>query len=206
MAPDQIRRVRDARGLSRAAAAGHASDLDPSRPISDKALERWETAGRVPEARYAIARLDMVYGTDGHLGIDRVYDSHNHRHPGWPRGVEWVTFPAFWRGHVWLQPRGPQPDAVGTLELIWGPWRRRQRLRSGSVVTTRKAALGESPLEVRLPRGWHLTAGTGLVPTALDINAGWWPVGFKAALSIIGESVEAIRRTRQPPPPTPPVS
>ncbi|MGW5611733.1 hypothetical protein ACWEWI_37910 [Streptomyces sp. NPDC003753] len=134
----------------------------------------------------------MVYGTDGRLGIERVFDSGVH--PARAGEKHLLHFPDFWSGHVWLQPRGPQANAVGVIELVWGPWQRRQRVRSGNVITTRKASTGTSPLHVRLPPGWHLTAGTGAVPTALDVNQGWRPVNAIAALSLLRDNISAIRK------------
>ncbi|MEV4192190.1 helix-turn-helix transcriptional regulator [Streptomyces toxytricini] len=195
MDPGQIRQIRVARGLSRAAAARQATDHDRLHPLSEKALESLESTGRVPDVPQALARLDMVYGMDGRLGIDRVFDSAARAGPA--AGHKHLDFPDFWSGHVWLQARGPHPDATGVIELVWGPWRRRRRLRSATVVTTRKATPGSPPLQVRLPRGWHLAAGTGAVPTALDINAGWRPANTAAALNLLRESVQAIRAAKR---------
>jgi hypothetical protein len=139
-----------------------------------------------------------VYQTDGRLGIDRVNDtltlSRN------TRGTYTVTFPQFWIGHIWLQPRGRQPNDTCTIELVWWPWQRTQRLRSGTVVTTRKATnTADTPdLQIILPPGWDLTTGLGVVPTALDINVGWRPVSFGAAARLVITSLGAIRKSLPP--------
>lgn len=189
MPPSQTRDVREGRGLSRAAAAERATALDASHPLNDRNLEALECVGRIPAAACALARLDMVYRTDGRLGIDRTFSSRAHTGAV---GQFTLEFPEYWQGHVWLQTHGPTPGETCTVELVWGPWRRRQRVRSGGVLTTRKAAPGSSPLNVRLPKHWHLTAGTGAVPTALDINVGWRPTNPAAAWSLVRDTVKSI--------------
>ncbi|MFL6124811.1 helix-turn-helix domain-containing protein [Actinophytocola sp.] len=220
MTPEQVRAIRDARGLSRSDVADKASEYDPNSPISTRMLETLEASGRVPNAAHALARLDMIYETDGRLGIDRVEDFQNATRTS--DGRFSPNFPWYWQGHVWLQVQAPQPHDAGVMELVWGPWRRHVRVRSFDVVTTRKAMLGPDPkiedsessvrpnskpsrkkpldhnpkLFVRLPHGWNLSAGMGAVPTALDINVGWRPVNLRAALALVLESVKAIELTR----------
>lgn len=194
MTPEQVKAVRSARGLSRAAAAGRVNGFDRTHPLTERALESLETDGRIPTGNFALSRLDMAYGTDGRLGIDRSFDSRAVASWG-GKSEHTVRFPEFWCGHVWFQPRGSGPGEVGEIELVWGPWRRRQRIRSGTVITTRKATPEGTTLNVSLPRGWHLTAGMGAVPWALDINEGWRPVSLRAALTLVHESVTAIRRS-----------
>ncbi|MFF4138850.1 helix-turn-helix transcriptional regulator [Streptomyces mirabilis] len=192
MTGEQIRAVRDARGLSRSAAAREATHYDPAHPIPEKALEKLETTGRVPPTPHFLARLDTVYQTDGRLGIERTFDSVAH-----PRSADKpyiLSFPNYWQGHIWLQPRGGAPNETCDLELRWGPWQRRVRLSSQSVVTTRKATTDAPPLVAYLPPGWHLTAGIGAVPTALDINVGWRPVSFAAARQLIRDNINSILR------------
>ncbi|SEB45774.1 Helix-turn-helix domain-containing protein [Amycolatopsis tolypomycina] len=216
MTPEQIRAIRQARGFTRAEAAQEATNRNPRSPVTPKMLETLETTGRIPAAAHALARLDMIYQTDGRLGIDRVEDFDTATRT--PTGAFSPDFPWYWQGHVWLQVHGPRPDDTCVMELIWGPWRRRVRVRSLDVVTTRKAVLGPDParpapppphrpgrrkplelnprLVVTLPRGWRLGAGMGAVPTALDINVGWRPVNLRAAAELVRESVRAIELTR----------
>jgi len=197
MTGEQIRAVRDARGLSRSAAAQAATHYEPAHPVSEKALEKLETAGRVPSAAHFLARLDMVYQTDGRLGIERTFDSvARPRTAGKPYSL---SFPSYWQGHVWLQPHGGAPHETCDIELRWGPWQRRVRLRSQAVITTRKATTDAPPVIVYLPPGWHLTAGIGAVPTALDINAGWRPASFAAARQLIRNNINAILQRPSPP-------
>ncbi|XVV10834.1 hypothetical protein ACQP2X_39250 [Actinoplanes sp. CA-131856] len=137
-----------------------------------------------------LARLDTVYHADGRLGIDRVFDSRT-RQPDRKHGFE-VIFPRFWVGPIWLQVRGPDPTAETTIDLVWGPWRRRQRVRSGTVITTRKATTDAPELAVKVPTDWGFAAGLGAVPTAVDINKGWFPVSAKAAVSLIRDGLAAV--------------
>ncbi|SEK47669.1 hypothetical protein [Streptacidiphilus jiangxiensis] len=154
-------------------------------------METLETTGRIPDAVYRLARLDMAYRADGRLGVDRVYDSTTSAKGA--KGTHDVDFPGFWRGHVWLQLRGAGPTDTGVVDLAWGPWQRRQRLRSGCVITTRRATTGSPALKVHVPRGWELIAGVGAMPTAQDINVGWRPASTMAALRLIRDSLKAIK-------------
>lgn len=202
MSPEQAQAVREGRGLTRAAAAERATTHDPHHPVTPKNLENLEHGGRLPEAECTLARLDMVYNTDGRLGIDRTFNSRNH--PAAQPGRFALKFPTYWVGHVWVQAHGPDLGGTCVMELVWGPWKRRQRISSGMVLTTRKAGPGtEPPLIVSLPPGWHLTAGTGLVPAARDINVGWRPTNWQAAWALVfevGSAMlgKALRAKRRP--------
>jgi transcriptional regulator with XRE-family HTH domain len=195
MSPEQVHQLRDARGLSRVGAAERVTRLDPLRPVSHKAIESLEASGRVPSESKVIMRMDMVYGADGRLGVDRTFNSRSPVH-GRARQHE-IRFPSYWNGPVWLQVLGAAPGESGLVELTWGLWRRRQRVRSGAVVTTRKAVIDGPPLRVRLPDGWDVVAGAGVMPTALDINRGWYPASISAAITLLREGVAAVRRARE---------
>ena len=198
ISPAQARQMRTARGLSRGAAAASASRLNPAGPVSNKAIEAIEAQGHLPEGRHVIARLDTIYNADGRLGIDRTFNSRWRARRS--AGQCLIEFPAYWCGPVWLQATGPTPTELGILEITWGPWRRRQHIRSGGVVTTRKATTDAPPMRVRLPDGWDLAAGTGAVPSALDINRFWSPVSVKAAIGLLREGIAAVRRASIPEP------
>lgn len=103
-----------------------------------------------------------------------------------------MSFPTWWVGPVWVQVLGPHPADVVTVELVWKPWRRRQNLRSGGVLTTRKAVLAGPPLKIRLPPAWSFIAGTGAVPQAIDVNEKWTPVSTRAAIGILRQNVQAV--------------
>jgi len=104
-----------------------------------------------------------------------------------------ITFPEFWTGPIWLQTHGPNPGATGRVDLDWYPWRRRQTLRSGAVLTTRRATTNAPPLRVTVPPRWFLTAGTGAPPTALDVNRGWHPSSVTAAVKLLNDGASGTR-------------
>lgn len=184
--------IREARGMSRATAADLATRHEPSNPVSAKMIEGLEDGGRIPSPPRALTRLDMAYRMDGRFGIDRTYDSGFH---DGSTGVHDITFANYWRGPVWIQARNADPLALCTVELTWGPWRRRQRVQSGGVLTTRKATNDAPPLRVRVPVGWRVVAGLGAIPTALDINQGWYPHDIATAMSLIRRGIRSVRES-----------
>ena len=192
--PEQVRRLRDACGLSRDKAAAEATELDSDRTVSSKMVEGIEAHGRTPEGVHLISRLDLVYRADGRIGTDRTFSSWSAL-PG-KAGRYDVRFPEYWHGPVWLQVRGPTPEALALVELTWGLWGRRQHVKSGAVLSTRKATTGMPALQVRLPSGWKATAGTGYVPAAADINRGWYPVSVRAAIALLREGIRSVKRDR----------
>lgn len=192
VSPAKAQEIRESRGMSRAAAASSASRLEPQNPVTDKMIERLEDAGRIPSPPRTLARLDMVYGMDGRFGVDRTF--HSDTHGVRADGIHRISFASYWRGPVWVQVRNEDPLAVCTVELTWGPWRRRQRMQSGGVLTTRKATTDAPPLYVRVPRGWRVVAGLGAIPTALDVNQGWYPHDIVGAIEIIRAGLRSVRR------------
>lgn len=193
----QLRAVREGRGLSREEVTRQVSSVLPGHVLSTHALEMLEKTGKLPDADGVIAALDHVYQCDGRLGIDRVFDSRSaHPLPGKPYTV---TFPVFYTGPVWVQATGRDGNDVGTVDLTWGPWRRRQRVRSGMLLTTRKSWPDAVPLTVTVPRGWLVSAGIGAAPTAADISHGWHPVSLRAALAMLRDGVDAIITSQQIP-------
>ena len=190
MSATQLRATREGRGASREDVARRVSELLPEHPLSTHALEMLEKTGKLPDVDGVVAALDHVYQCDGRLGVDRVFDSRSaHPLPGRPHTV---IFPAFYTGPVWVQATGHDGNDAGMVDLIWGPWRRRQRIRSGMLLTTRKSLPDAIPLTVTVPRGWQLSAGIGATPTAADISHGWHPVSIRAALGLLRDGVDAI--------------
>jgi transcriptional regulator with XRE-family HTH domain len=195
--PEQIKRIRRVgRSLSVKSAAQEANEpkyiQTRSEEISDNQLETMERSGYIPPLRGVIARLDSVYELDGHLGIERTFDS---RTAARDRGRGYIIhFPDFWVGPVWLQVRAPSPTAEATLDLRWGHWRRRQRVVHSTIVTTRKAVPSGPNLNVDLPPGWGVLAGTGAVPNAVDINHDWYPATWKHAAQLVKEGFLTLRR------------
>lgn len=197
----QLRALRVARGLSREGAVQAANDLRRNAPLSRSGLQRLEEEEVLPRADHALARLDSVYASDGRLGLERTYLTCDHQAEqvrGDRRRWE-VDFPSWWIGPVWLQALGTAGRTEeATLTLQWGPWVRRQRILGGLVVTTRKAPpldrdLRSEPLRVELPAGWRFIAGTGAVPTALDIGRHWQPRSLAAAVHLVETVVRAVR-------------
>jgi transcriptional regulator with XRE-family HTH domain len=166
--------------------------------VTDDQIETLERNGRLPErARWFVARLDHAYDLDGHMGIDRVFVSRGARRDR--QGRHEVAFPSFWVGPIWLQLHAPEsedrPSTEGTLDLYWGYWRRLQRVRHETIVTTRKAVPRSDPkLLVGIPPGWTFVAGTGLPPGAIDINHDWYPATFGAAAKLVFEGFTMLRR------------
>lgn len=140
-----------------------------------------------------LARLDIIYSLDGRMAIERSFYSGPDS-----SGNYTINFPSFWSGPIWLQPICNSPSDEGEMVLTWWPWRRRQNVQSAAVYTTRKAAVGPFPLEVRLPAGWSLAAGVGVVPTAIDINDDWFPANLKAGVDLFQATTYKVFRSHLP--------
>jgi transcriptional regulator with XRE-family HTH domain len=193
--PEEIKDIRSERGYTRESAAADITEVGRAaripEPVTVGDLEALETAGRLPQGKLVLSRMDIAYRLDGQLCIERTFDSRSASRPR-DRGGYTIDFPIFWVGPIWLQPIGPDLEEEAEMSLIWGPWRRKQLVRSGTVVTTRKAAVGEAPLQIKLPVGWGVTAGVGAVSTALDINDDWFPVSFAAGVTLIGDALHKM--------------
>jgi hypothetical protein len=186
----EIQRLREARGLGRDAAAAVVTSLDPRKRITSRMLETIESGGRPSDGNSIIARLDMTYRTDGHLGIERTFIS---RPQAAGATVEIAaSFPDFWYGPVWLRFTGRDPAEAVPVRLAWGHWRWERQVRSGTVVATRRAPVAVTPLRARLPPGWFIAAGTGVVPGALDINRDWRAAGVPAARALLRAFTESV--------------
>jgi hypothetical protein len=130
----------------------------------------------VPNVAGVVAALDHVYRCDGRLGIDQVFDSIAQQASADNQFT--VRFPGYYVGPTWIHATGRNANDIGVVDLIWGPWRR-QRIRSGMLITTRKALADGPPLIVAIPPGWRVVVGIGAAPTAADINHGWHPVSIR---------------------------
>ncbi len=82
------------------------------------------------------------------------------------------------------------------MSCVWGPWRRRQRVRSGTLLSTRKAPSSSLPLLAAVPPGWRLVAGTGAAPNAADINHGWYPKSIPAIVTLIRTTITALHESQ----------
>lgn len=181
--PARFRRIREARGLSREAAAAQVTAASQRHPVGTSALRAYEETGSVPATDCFFSRLDTVYGTDGRFGLDVIHGRYDRSE---------IEFPAYWVGPVWFQVRGPSADATGQVNLVWGPWQRRQHVLSGTILTTRKSTPHMPPLIYEVPPGWQIRAGVGAVSSGLDINHGWYPKDNGAALSLLTRNVKAV--------------
>jgi transcriptional regulator with XRE-family HTH domain len=186
----QLRALREGRGMSREQVVHDVNALDPLNPVTARAIEVMEATGKFPDVRGVVAALDHIYRCDGRLGLDRVFDSVALRPSSGNHYT--IRFPAYYVGPIWVQATGRDANDAGLIDLTWGPWRRRQRVRSAMLLTTRKARPDSVPLLVAIPRGWRLVAGTGAAPSAADINHGWHPVSIRAGIAVLREGVEAV--------------
>ncbi|MFI5586322.1 helix-turn-helix domain-containing protein [Amycolatopsis sp. NPDC051758] len=206
--PAQLHLVRRARGMKNretAAARASTTTFGKLKPITAKMIEHLERTGQRPSPDYSLARLDTTYQADGWLAATRTFDSRTQitqpgkstrrrgKAPG-PRRLHTVAFPAFWVGPIWLQPWHPDPDVEGEVSLEWDGWKREQRVRSRSLLTTRQAFKNSGKLSVTLPVGWHLVAGLGRVPEAGDVNVGWYPASTGKLLSLTGFYISLLGR------------
>jgi hypothetical protein len=193
MSATQLRDVRKGRGLSRQQVAEQASRLNP---ITARTIEIMETTGRFPNVAGVVAALDHVYRCDGRLGIDQVFDSIAQQASADNQFT--VRFPGYYVGPTWIHATGRNANDIGVVDLIWGPWRR-QRIRSGMLITTRKALADGPPLIVAIPPGWRVVVGIGAAPTAADINHGWHPVSIRAAIRMLRDGIATIRSSQEIP-------
>jgi hypothetical protein len=194
MSATQLRMARDGRGLSRQQVAEQVSALNPRNPVTARAIEIMEATGRFPDVAGVVAALDHCYQCDGRLGVDQVFDSL--AQPIGRDGRHVLRFPHYYIGPIWIHAFGRNTGEVGTVDLVWGPWRRQQRIRSGMLLTTRKAANASQPLQVAIPRGWRLVAGVGAAPTAADINHGWYPRSVLAGITLIRDTITTLHTSQ----------
>jgi hypothetical protein len=172
---DQFRELREARAMSRRAAANRASELPPPTRISEDEIRGIEE-GRRSRADLLRARLDMAYRADGFTLTEPVR-CELHDGVATDGATRYAAiFPAFWVGPVWITFRAMDPrDEAGDVELRWWPWRKRLFLRSGTTVTTRRGTPDLTQLFIDVPRGWAVEAGVGMHPEAIDVSHRWSP-------------------------------
>jgi len=160
------RRLREARGLSRADVATLATALLPDDPVSDDQVAVVEAGGH-PQSSYLPARVDSVYRADGQTCIEAVPVRGT-------RSPFVVDFPLFWIGPVWFTLRAPPwREPVGDARVEWDRGFKRLRVRSGVTVCCRRPGPEPIPFRVVCPDGWTVTAGVGAHPDACDVNWGW---------------------------------
>jgi transcriptional regulator with XRE-family HTH domain len=184
-----LRRLRDARGLTRDALAEQVTRLDPHAAVNRKTIETLEGGERIPPTRALLGRVDTVLAGRGLVAFERCFDSRGRRTS---KGMLEVVFPEYWIGPVWLQFIDPVDQGEGDVKLVWGRWTLRRRCISGQTLTTRRSPATTSHLLVQAPPGWRVHAGTGQPPHALDVNVGWWPTTVRAGLAELHDNVSMI--------------
>jgi len=173
------RRLRRARRLSRADVASRATVLEPEEPVSDDQILLLESGGH-PRVPYLYARLDTIYGADGHTCTDTVAVTHDD-------GQAIVAFPWWWTGPIWITITSPTPRTPVPVTLIWPPWRQQLQIDSLCTVTTRKPPGPTPPLVVNTPPDVVITGGVGYHPDAHDVNMAWHAIDRHYADSIFNQ-------------------
>ncbi len=195
-APDW-RRAREGRGFSRAEIARAATALLPHLPVAERHVVELERNGRSRPEQLR-ARLDLLYGADGHSGPETLGRRWNTQRTS--RTCIPLAFPAYWRGPVWLRCRSDRAGEQGQVQWQWGHWKVNVLVQEGRVLAPRKADAGADPAPlVWLPRGWFLEYGVGQYPQACDVGP-YWSVsdatGFRWAYQYFSEVFRAAFRTR----------
>jgi len=148
--------------------ASLATGMDPSRPLSDTTLLRFEHGLRVREWRSIQQRLDVIYRADGRAAQVEIERLSGNGYPSF-------LFPNYWIGPVWVSFAIPQGSKGGVVQLKWGGWQRKLTVSDDVVVSFRKSQDGDEniSLEVLSPPEWDVRCGTGRVDGSVDINDGW---------------------------------
>ena len=173
------RRLRQIRRLSRADVASRATFMLPEEPVSDDQVLLLESGGH-PRVPYLRARLDVIYGTDGHTCTDTVPVTHDH-------GQVIVAFPWWWTGPIWINITSPAPQTPVPATLIWPPWHQQLRINTRGTITTRKPPGPTPPLVVKVPPGVMVAGGVGYRSDAHDVNMAWHAIDRHYADSIFSQ-------------------
>lgn len=181
---EQYRRLRDARGLSRAAVASQVSALLERSPMTDDQVEVVETGGQ-PVVERLGSRLDTVYRADGHTCIEPVTTS-----PVGPGAEYALRLPGYWIGPVWVMFTASHPDEIGSAVVRWPPWQKLVRVRSGVAISFRRSVPDQPDPTVVAPAGWTIQAGIGVHPHAVDVNRGWTAIDEGNAVKIFDDFYE----------------
>ncbi|MEH0931438.1 helix-turn-helix transcriptional regulator [Micromonospora sp. CPCC 205558] len=191
---ERYRRLRVARGLSLSDLAQLTSALDPDlSAVTKDHLHRLEhgSAPRIPDL---VERLDMALGADGRTCTAEVTAIQEV-----DRGVE-ITFPSYWVGPVWVQFLRFGKATESRARLIWSPWHKNLKLCDGVVVTTRRSEPTNAPLRIDLAAGWHVRAGVGVHPRAIDVNEGWGLVSRDMAFATLAHYFKVLEAAFRLPP------
>jgi len=153
----RYRRLREARGLSQLDAAKQAGALTPASGVTDDQIALLEAGGhpRIPDLA---ARLDVIYGADGHSLCQALSTTAT------GEGTIAISPPPWWTGPIWLVPSADDTTVPGQIVLRWPPWQQQLRLHPGTALTTRKAPGQHQPLIVEVPPAGPSAQGSALTP------------------------------------------
>jgi len=147
-----------------------ATRMDPSLPLRESTLIRFEQGVRVKEWRSIQQRLDVIYAADGRAAnvlVQRESGSADLNY----------KFPDFWIGPVWVSFAIPLGSKGSVVQLKWGGWQRMLTVDEDVTVSFRKSQDGSEnfPLGVVVPLDWLVQCGTGRLDGSVDLNDGWVP-------------------------------
>lgn len=165
--PEEFRRLREHRSLSRSEVSRAVSSLSANLDVSEDQIAHLEE-GRNVTVELLVSCLDMIYGAGGHSFRQTVpVQIQGHRNAS-------VSFPPHWVGPVSLRFSARNKDVTtGIAELHWKEWMTTFTIRSDVSVTFRKDAPDSTPLVIQIPMGWEVTAEIGYNELAIDINDNW---------------------------------
>jgi len=168
----------------------------PTAKVTRDQIQSYEEGRKPRGVQFLEGRLDIIYGAHGALTRDEVApiasaDGRTSR----------VAFPYFWTGPIWIQMICNATPAVSACEigLVWRPWQRKVRIRSGQILTTRRTFASENPLVVQHPAGWQVIAGIGRPDGAVNVEDDWTIIDTRGYFEALHETFRAIslHRARQ---------
>lgn len=174
---DDYQRLRSARRLSLAGAAGLATSLAPGDPVTAAQVRSLESGGR-PRVTFLRSRLDLVYRGNGYTTSERVYVTKT-------RSNFSVSFPPFWVGPVWFAFLSDS-DLPGQVELQCGGADLRVPIRPGTVLTCQHYGFTDTPYSFRCPARYEVHAGMGVRADALVLDMDDFSIKTKRAMRAVG--------------------
>lgn len=160
------RRLRKARGYSRAELSRRVTEMLPAARVTADQLDVFE-AGGTPRVVRLPSRLDVALGGDGYTCIEpATVDRLSARH--WR-----LHFPPYWIGPVWARFDAEGTASPAEIQIVWGGSFKWIRAEPGSVVRFRRTRLEPNPAGVNAPDGWTVTAGIGMRLDATNVTNDW---------------------------------